>query len=388
MGKTTEFEQLRRKRRRLRNLKRMAAAALLLAAAAGGLVAAGKIYRWDIGTRWSNFLSSLRPGGGFPVTVDDLDVLQLLPLGQDVAVVSSSGTYIYNSRGARLAIWPNSYNEPVSKTAGGKLLTCDLGGTQLRVDSKSEQLAALEMDGRILAADISESGSLAVASETRGHLAKVTAYDSRFAEMYSWYTSACYIHDVAMARDGNMFAAAGINAVDGSLIAQLRIHHLSLDEDEAEVAAVEFPDEMILSLRWTAENKIQVITDRSFYVFDQYGNLQASAEAPSGMVAYDNCAAGGIYVAYGDYREARGTQVVAYGPGLELLGSASVDRKILSLQYVSEGHVLLLTEGRLYLGDRSLSQLKEREAEDLYFVCGVGNSIYGITPEGLIRASL
>ena len=47
-----------------------------------------------------------------------------------------------------------------------------------------------------------ENGGLVVASGTRGHLVKVTAYDPRCAEMYAWYTSACYIHDVAMSRDG------------------------------------------------------------------------------------------------------------------------------------------------------------------------------------------
>ncbi len=388
LGNTTEFERLRRKRRRARNLRRLALTAVLLTVAAVGVVAADKVYRWDIGTRLSNLMSSLRPGGGFPVVVDDLDVLQLLPIGKDVAVVSGSGTYIYNSKGARLAIWPNSYNEPISKSGGGKLLTYDLGGTRLRVDSKSEQVASLETEGRIFAADIAENGGLVVASGTRGHLVKVTAYDPRCAEMYAWYTSACYIHDVAMSRDGEKFAVAGLNAGGGRLTAQLRVHHTALDEAEAEVAAVQFPDEMILSLRWTAEDNIQVITDRALYVFDKYGVQKARVEAPGDMVTFDNCASGGFYIAYGDYREERGTQVLAYGPGLEFLGSTSVDRKILSIQYVSNGHLLLLTEGKLYLADRTLSEVKERKADDLYFVCGVGSSIYGITPDGLIRTGL
>ena len=388
MGNTTEFERLRRKRRRTKNLRRLAAAAALVAVAAAGIVLAGKVYRWDLGTRLSNMVSALRPGSGFPVIIDDMNVLQLLPMGRDVAVVSSSGTYIYNSKGARLAIWPNSYNEPVSKVGGGKLFTYDLGGTHFRVDSKSQKLTDVETGGRILAGDIAANGSLVVACSARGHLAKVTAYDPRYAEMYSWYTNACHVHDVAMSPDGEKFAVAGLNAQGGQLTAQLRVHHTALDESEAEVGVVEFPDEIILSMRWTRKDTIQVLTDRALYVFDGYGRQTARSELPGELVAYANGADGGFCIAYGDYREARGAQVAAYGADLQPLGTTSVDRKILSIQYTDEGRLLLLTEGQLYLADRSLSQVKTRDADDLYFVCGVGNSIYGITPDGLIYTGL
>ena len=52
------------------------------------------------------------------------------------------------------------------------------------------------------------------------------------------------------------------------------------------------------------------------------------------------------------------------------------------------GHLLVLAEGQLYLGDAALKEMKPRAHQDLYQVCLAGNSVYGITPEGLTRSGL
>ena len=69
------------------------------------------------------------------------------------------------------------------------------------------------------------------------------------------------------------------------------------------------------------------------------------------------------------------------------MGSYHTDRRILSLEF-TDGRLLILTEGQLLLGDGMLAQVQERRSGDLYYVCAAGNTIYGITPEGLVRESL
>ena len=49
---------------------------------------------------------------------------------------------------------------------------------------------------------------------------------------------------------------------------------------------------------------------------------------------------------------------------------------------------MILTEGQLYLGDPALRELKLRSHSDLYMVCPVGSSIYGVSPDGLIHTLL
>ncbi|MEA5011261.1 MAG: DUF5711 family protein [Angelakisella sp.] len=388
MGETTEFEKLRRKRKRKRNIKRFFGLVLAMILSIAGVIAADKIYHWDLGTKLSNVISGMRPGGGFPVPMDDLDVLKLLPMGKDIAVATSSGTYIYNSKGARLALWPNSYNQPVSKVGGGKLLTFDLGGTHLRVDNKSEEIYSEDVGGRIYAADIAQNGGMAVACATRGHLSKVTAYNTRYAVMYTWYTNTGTVYGLSMSPNGQRFAAVSLYSKGGKLTTQLHIHNTALSETEAEVAVVPMEDELVLSLQWTQQDTIQILTDRILYLFDQEGREIAREPAPTGLITCYNDPEGGMYLAYGDYREQDGVTVEAYDEKMKLAGSTQVNRKVLSIQTIDSGRVLLLTEGKLYLANDDLREVKERKAQDLTAVCGIGNVIYGITPDGLTRGSL
>ena len=122
MGKATEFDKLRKRRRIKRAFRRTTMLMIFGAIALSLFLIWSVAYQLDFTSRAQNFFSSLKPGSGFPVAVDDMNVEKLLPLGKDVAVITTSGNYVYNSRGARLATFLNSYNIPVTHAAGGKLL--------------------------------------------------------------------------------------------------------------------------------------------------------------------------------------------------------------------------------------------------------------------------
>ena len=158
MGRTSQFDKLRKKRRRKRLFRRTVAATVLAALAAAAVFAVTVVYQLDLRSQLENYAASLRGGGGFPVALDGMTVHRLLPMGKDVAVVTSAGTYIYNSSGARINSCLNNYRTPQARAAGGKILTYDLGGADLRVDNKAKQLHALTVKGgSLLAADIAQN---------------------------------------------------------------------------------------------------------------------------------------------------------------------------------------------------------------------------------------
>ncbi len=384
MGKATEFDKLRKRRRIKRAFRRTTMLMIFGAIALSLFLIWSVAYQLDFTSRAQNFFSSLKPGSGFPVAVDDMNVEKLLPLGKDVAVITTSGNYVYNSRGARLATFLNSYNIPVTHAAGGKLLTFDAGGNGLRVDNKSEELYQLTTQGKITAGAICETGAFAVADSDQGSLGRVTVYNAQCEEMYRWTTGKCHLYQLALDQNGEMFCAAGVQVADGNLVSQLHFHHFNKDE---EAGYVELPDELVLSLCWNLSGRLQVITDRSLRVYDKNGVEMARADVPADLTNFENSPNGFIYLASGDYRAAEGALVTAYDEMLRQTGSVRLGEKIFSLQHDS-GHLLLLTENQLYLGDQSLSQLKPREGQELFYVAGVGNHLYGIAEEGLIYEGL
>ncbi len=383
MGITSQFDKLRRSRKRKRFFRRTAAAIAGAALMLACFMTFAVVYQLDLRSALENSLASLKGGGGFPVSLTEVSVQALLPMGGDVAVVTGAGTYIYNGNGALLNSCLSSYRTPQTKTAGGKLLTYDLGGNGLRVDNKAKNLYTTTATGTLLAADIAPTGAIATVQSAPGVYAQVSAYNPRFELMYTWMVQDSYITGVSLSNRGGMMACAGLTMEGQHLVSLLRIHHFDQDE---EVARVSLSDQLIVSMVWNDEDEIQVVTNRNLYLFSSEGEQLAMSPLPGELLTYENVP-GGIYVAYGDYRDPAGVTVLSYTDDLEQAGSASLDRRLISI--TSDGnHVLILTEGQLYLGDPALRELKLRSHSDLYMVCPVGSSIYGVSPDGLIHTLL
>ena len=383
MGRTSQFDKLRRSRKRKRFFRRTAAAIAGAALMLACFMTFAVVYQLDLRSALENSLASHPGGGGFPVSLTEVSVQALLPMGGDVAVVTGAGTYIYNGNGALLNSCLSSYRTPQTKTAGGKLLTYDLGGNGLRVDNKAKNLYTTTATGTLLAADIAPTGAIATVQSAPGVYAQVSAYNPRFELMYTWMVQDSYITGVSLSNRGGMMACAGLTMEGQHLVSLLRIHHFDQDE---EVARVSLSDQLIVSMVWNDEDEIQVVTNRNLYLFSSEGEQLAMSPLPGELLTYENVP-GGIYVAYGDYRDPAGVTVLSYTDDLEQAGSASLDRRLISV--TSDGnHVLILTEGQLYLGDPALRELKLRSHSDLYMVCPVGSSIYGVSPDGLIHTLL
>ncbi|MCI8907692.1 MAG: hypothetical protein HFF12_04430 [Angelakisella sp.] len=383
MGRTSQFDKLRRSRKRKRFFRRTAAAIAGAALMLACFMTFAVVYQLDLRSALENSLASLKGGGGFPVSLTEVSVQALLPMGGDVAVVTGAGTYIYNGNGALLNSCLSSYRTPQTKTAGGKLLTYDLGGNGLRVDNKAKNLYTTTATGTLLAADIAPTGAIATVQSAPGVYAQVSAYNPRFELMYTWMVQDSYITGVSLSNRGGMMACAGLTMEGQHLVSLLRIHHFDQDE---EVARVSLSDQLIVSMVWNDVDEIQVVTNRNLYLFSSEGEQLAMSPLPGELLTYENVS-GGIYVAYGDYRDPAGVTVLSYTDDLEQAGSASLDRRLISI--TSDGnHVLILTEGQLYLGDPALRELKLRSHSDLYMVCPVGSSIYGVSPDGLIHTLL
>ena len=386
MGETTEFEKLRRKKRRKKRLHRLLVAMVSLALAAVLLLTAATVYQLDIATPVGNLIASLRSGDGFSVDLGDLQVSALVPMGGDAAVVASTGTYVYNRNGALLYSFPNRYSNPVSRSSSGRLLTFDLGGNDFRVDSETKNLYTGQAPGKIYAGDLAKNGRVAIASAKSGYLACVTVYSQKFEEIYSWSARECYVTAVALSDRGKYFCAAGLTAgTGGEPVSQLRFHTTGSD---AETAVVTLGDKLILSLDWTGEDRVQVVTEDTMYLYDAAGRELACTQLPERRDSLVHFSDGGIAVAWGDYRNPSGLTVRSYNEKLEQKGELSLTRPLISLTQ-SGNHLLILTEGELYLSDLFLSEAKLREQADaVYYLCGNGNRIYSIGPQGLDRGSL
>ena len=143
-------------------------------------------------------------------------------------------------------------------------------------------------------------------------------------------------------------------------------------------------DEIILSMVWNVNKQLQVITDKKIHVYDMKGTEIFVVDTPQNITNFENSPQGVIYIASGDHRTPDGATITAYNATLKEIGRWRSERKIISMEY-EDKKVLILTEGKIYLADKGLSQVKERESIGLTDMALVGNVYYGVSADGLLR---
>ena len=107
MAKATEFDKLRKSRRRKRMFRRIVAGLIFLVFAGVCFVSSSFVYQLDLGSRLDNLRASLEGGDGFPVSMSDLTILNLLPMDGDVAVATTAPWSLVISRATTDRVRPS-----------------------------------------------------------------------------------------------------------------------------------------------------------------------------------------------------------------------------------------------------------------------------------------
>lgn len=339
----------------------------------------------DIENKFKNWQVSNRSGNGFPIVLDDMKVENLLVMGEDVAVVTHGGNYIYNSNGAKLLVDLNVYSYPLTAQTDGKLLVYDVGGKSYHITTKSEVILSNIRDNRMLAADICSTGGFAIAEESKGYLGQVTVFDVQGREVYNWQTTVGYIYLMELWADGRGFAVASSNAVDGVLYTSINFNFIYENKDSVSWSLT---DEIVLSMTWTENETLRVVTSKNIRSYDKYGKELFIVPVPEGMTGFENHSDGNLYLVCGDYHSADGVYIKAYDATLRNIGTLNlIGEEVLEVKQDGD-RVLVLTESNLYLADKNLNQMKERKADGLTHIALAGSQFYGIGAHGLILEGL
>ncbi len=348
------------------------------------------LFAWMIAVRLNlvgeieNELASYQPGSGYPVIPEDMGVQYMVQMGTDIALVTDGGNYMYNTNGAKMFVDLNNYSHPVTVGSSKRLLVYDHGGKQYKITSKIDVIIDSVTEERILCADIAENNNYLLATESNGGLAEVAFYNPVGDMLYRWETLKGYIYSVLAFDDSEGFVAISMNSEDGRLFSTLHFHIFG---EEMHNSEVNIGDEIVLSIAQNTEGNIQIITDKSLRVYTKKGDEIATTQLGVDITDFENSHEGQMIVAYGDYRENEGVTVDIYTSKLEKTGSTVLHENVLELSY-SNNRLLILTDHELYLADKTLSEVKPRDVQDLTNVELIGSYYYGLTTQGLDRKSL
>ncbi|MBP0963477.1 MAG: hypothetical protein J6Q99_04200 [Oscillospiraceae bacterium] len=381
MPAADELAKLRQQKQRKRFWQRVAALALTCAVVWGLLFLRKDITRLELGMHLNDLLASYSTGNGYPVDLPSGRVINTAAVGKDFALLTDTNISLYNSQGSLTGLYEHGYTNPICLANGDRLLTYDRGGKRLRVDSRSRQLFAEELDYNITTANISASGHVAVVSDAKYYETCITVYDNEYDEIYIRET-ADLITGVALEAKGSGMAAAGLDAVGGRLDSTITFFDFS---QEQPVASATLSDQLVLSMQFVGKEDalLQVITDQQALILDRQGKVKASFGFDGLFVSrFANNKDGGIYLLLDELGDGNRLQLIALDESLNLQGSVRLQERVQDMR-IGDGFVCLYSNGQVTCWSRNLSSSQKIEDEGWSHIQPAGHNLYGITSDSI-----
>lgn len=373
MTNAMDFNKIRKKRRRTQLLKRVG---VLLGIALTLLVILSlneMLVQEGILTRMRDFFGGLG-GSGYPIPAPGGVMREVMAVEGDVAVLNDTNLYLYNHKGKELLNLQRMNDHTVALTAGGRILTYDLGGTKYRVHTRQSLLLEKEHDHAITSMALGERGDYAVVSSSKQYTAQVTVFTPRFEMAFQWSSNEM-VTGVALHPKGGKMVASSVGALEGVL--RSAVYLFAFDSDK-ELAKVEFEDQLILWLAYLDDHHIGVLTDKSYYVLDEQGHHQAQFSFGGEHPVTLRCHKGDMLLLCENTEARSQTLLLVDARGREL-GKIQPQQKVRDMQVGSS--VYLLTDQEIIRLDKTLSPLAAAPITGVNRILLANQVLYGFNSE-------
>lgn len=206
-------------------------------------------------------------GDGYPtdLTGSTADPGNFGALDGNVYVVSDTALTVMNGSAKELFSVRHSYNNPAVSVSGGRYLLYNAGGTGYQVNTSSGTELEAVSESDITSAVMSESGKFALALQPADYAAELCVYMNDGTLQYNYKFADTYISAIALNRDGTCGAVASVTSKSGELLSRITVLDFSKEEP---LAVYECSGNLILSLMWSATNRVIAIGDTQTLVSD------------------------------------------------------------------------------------------------------------------------
>ncbi len=375
----TDLRQLRRERSRKRAIKRLGIFLGVVCAVSGLAYGVQVFFQENYVQEINSFFSIFRPGDGYPVEVLGSNVVDMQNAGGNLAIVTKNRVVYFNPNGYKVEEFRHNLYNVDAICYRSKTLLYDRGGNDLKVYNGSQPVFEQKYPKTIYCADLSSGGNLAVATRSDSHTSMVTVYNSRFQEIYKWYSADGYIVDICLPASGNNMVAATIDTEAGELISTVHIFDFA---NENKGSRFDLRGELLVDMYFTGgDNSLYVLTDKKLY------ELSASAGAILNSYDFSNRTLwsysfdnGIITLVIGDYVEQRSLDIIRLKPGFSNIQYASCTDHFIDV-YSDSKHTYLLTDNSLHVYSANMEEIAVYETPDGGSIEVIGEDVYYTTAD-------
>lgn len=172
---------------------------------------------------------ALMPGPGWPQQTGVMEPTQVLPMTGGFVELGGDSCVVYSRTGTRLNSIQSGYGRPALAAGKTRFVLYNRSGNELRVESRTQNLYSKTLENSIYLCAMSDTGTLAVATDSTDSTARLTVYTPTMSEQLHWDMTSAQGTPVRMAfaADSRRLAVAAVTSSAGQLQANLFVLNLA-----------------------------------------------------------------------------------------------------------------------------------------------------------------
>ena len=172
---------------------------------------------------------TLTPNTGWPQQTGITEPTAVAKLSGGFAEMDTDSCVVYSFGGAKLNSVQSGYARPALAAGKSRFVLYNRSGNELRVESRTQNLYSKTLENNIYLCAMSDTGTLAVATDSADSTARLTVYTSTMSEQLHWDMTGTQGTPVRMAfaADSRRLAVAAVTSSAGQLQANLFVLSLA-----------------------------------------------------------------------------------------------------------------------------------------------------------------
>ena len=172
---------------------------------------------------------TLAPAPGWPQQTGITDPDTVQQLSGAFVEMGGDSCAVYSMNGTRLNSIQSGYARPALAAGKTRFVLYNRSGNELRVESRTQNLYSKTLENSIYLCAMSDTGTLAVATDSADSTARLTVYTSTMTEQLHWDMTSAQGTPVRMAfaADSRRLAVAAVTSSAGQLQANLFVLSLA-----------------------------------------------------------------------------------------------------------------------------------------------------------------
>lgn len=336
-------------------------------------------------------LLGISQGDGYPSSINGNEVTDgnfALMDEKTPVYVSDTSIVLLNDNAGQRQNLGNAFANPILHTSRDYSLVFNAGGTGVRIFSHSDELYNMSLKNKIFCADISESGTFAVVTQTDDYLARLTVYTKDKKEKYTYAFADYYINNISINPSGTRAIVSGISAQKGSLISAVYILDFS---QEAYIAKYELPDNAIYAVKLFNNDNAVAIGKNESYFFDIENNEKKVISYDSKMITnYDLSVNRGIALSLAKYPDGRDCDILTISTDGKTTSNISTEIKVDSIS-TADNTVAVSSGNDIYLYNKESGKLvDQKKCDQTLKKIAIANdsTVYALGSTEIIKAEM